>query len=628
MGEITENFDSVIRNSSFIARVRAIRDDARSYRALTHGEISELESRGNRSLRWDLVRVHAEFTPDFIFGSTFSGECRLGRFDGTEIPLSGAVSLPAGIYNSLIISSTIGDNCLVRDAGMAANYYIADGAVVFRVGELSSTESSAFGNGRAIIVGNETGGREIASYAEMTIAVAEAVLKNRGDAELMHRYTKFIGEYVAACALPFGVVDSGAVITHTPAVRDSFIGSGVRIDGAALIENCTVLGGPGEETFIGPGAMARNSCIQWGCEATSMAIVDNSILTEHSHVERHGKATNIILGPNSGIAEGEATSSLIGPFVGFHHQSMLIAALWPEGRGNIGYGANIGSNHTSRAPDQEIWCGEGIFFGLGTNIKFPANYVNAPYSIIATAVVVAPQRINFPFSLIAQPERAMPGIPETHNQIMPGWVLAHNLYAILRNEAKYQKRNKARRTQFDFRVFRPETVAKMVSARKILSKITTSKEAYTGDDIPGAGKNFMTEKCRVRGVETYTFFIEYYALMGLRDRLARLAAGSGPASAYAPDVSDPEWEFVRGILASEGLDRAAPAENMRRLIEYRKRVFAETVRSKEKDELRGRSIIDDYDQIYVSAGDDAFIREAREETQRYIEETERLIKSL
>lgn len=50
----------------------------------------------------------------------------------------------------------------------------------------------------------------------------------------------------------------------------------------------------------------------------------------------------------------------------------------------MGYGANVGSNHTGRAPDQELWPGEGVFFGLGTSIKFPANYVAAQYSVIAT----------------------------------------------------------------------------------------------------------------------------------------------------------------------------------------------------------------------------------------------------
>ncbi|HPI15217.1 MAG TPA: DUF4954 family protein [Spirochaetota bacterium] len=629
MNEIIEHIDDIVRNSSFLKRIDAIRSGGRQYRPLTREEIARLESQGNRSLAWDLVRVHAEFTTEHIFDSGFSGECRLGRFDGTELPISDTASHSSGVYRSLIMASTIGDNCLVRDAGMVANCHIGDGAVVFRVGELSSSNSPAFGNGRLITVGNETGGRDIASCAELTLPVAVAMLKNRGDAELKRRYSDFISSYTAGCSLGYGVVDSGARVMLATAVRDSFIGNGVHIDGATLVENCTVLGGPDEKTYIGQGAIAKNSCIQWGCEVTSMAIVDNSILAEHSRVERHGKATNVILGPNSGIAEGEATSSLIGPFVGFHHQSMLIAALWPEGKGNIGYGANIGSNHTSRAPDQELWCGEGVFFGLGTNIKFPANYVNAPYSIIATAVITEPQRVDFPFSLIARPYRAMSGIPNNYNEIMPGWVLAHNLYSILRNERKYRERNRARRNAFDFRVFRPDTVAGMISARNSLAEAVQLKEAYTEKDIPGAGKNFMTEKSRVQGIETYTYFIRYYALTALEGRLSEcVASGAGPAFKYAPDPADPEWEFVRGILATEGLDKNTPKENMRRLIDCRKTVLANTVRSKERDDLRGRSIIDDYDRINVGAGEDIFIREMREETQKHIEKTERLIERL
>lgn len=92
----------------------------------------------------------------------------------------------------------------------------------------------------------------------------------------------------------------------------------------------------------------------------TMGMVHNSVMCEHSHVERHGMLTDSVLGPNSGVAEGEVTASLCGPFVGFHHQSLLIASFWPEGKGNVGYGANVGSNHTSKAPDQELWPGEGL----------------------------------------------------------------------------------------------------------------------------------------------------------------------------------------------------------------------------------------------------------------------------
>lgn len=79
----------------------------------------------------------------------------------------------------------------------------------------------------------------------------------------------------------------------------------------------------------------------------------------NSHADKHGKLLGALLGPNSGVSEGEISASLVGPFVGFHHQALLIAAMWPAGKGNVGYGANVGSNHTGKAPDQELRPGEG-----------------------------------------------------------------------------------------------------------------------------------------------------------------------------------------------------------------------------------------------------------------------------
>lgn len=99
--------------------------------------------------------------------------------------------------------------------------------------------------------------------------------------------------------------------------------------------------------------------LQWGAHVDQMAIVEEAVLCEHSHVDKHGKLLGSLLGANSGVSEGEVSASLVGPFVGFHHQALLIAAMWPAGKGNVGYGANVGSNHTSKAPDQEIRPGEG-----------------------------------------------------------------------------------------------------------------------------------------------------------------------------------------------------------------------------------------------------------------------------
>jgi hypothetical protein len=402
-------------------------------------------------------------------------------------------------------------------------------------------------------------------------------------------------------------------------VEDVYLGEGALIDGATIVQNCTLLGNHEERTGISHGAYVRNSCLQYGCDVTSMAIVDDSVLTEHSHVERHGKVTQSIIGPNTGIAEGEVTASLIGPFVGFHHQAMLIAALWPEGKGNVAYGANVGSNHTSKAPDQEIWCGEGFFFGLGVNVKFPSDFTGAPYGLIATAVDTLPQKVDFPFALINKPSRAFDGVPPAYNEIFPAWVLSENLYAVLRNEGKYKKRNKARRTQFVFDVFRRDIVEMMIAARDRLKSVRKLHDLYLDEDVAGLGKNVLTEESRLRGIEVYNFFIEYFALQGLAVRVRELVESgekAGVASICEHATGDTDWEYRRGLINSEGYGERTVAENLGRLADIHNRIARDTERAKERDDIRGKKIIRDYAEANTQAAADGFVKETWERSRR------------
>ena len=152
----------------------------------------------------------------------------------------------------------------------------------------------------------------------------------------------------------------------------------------------------------------ENSILQWGCSFESGSNCSDSMLCEHTDTSCNAKIVNSIIAPNTGVSSGECNSSLVGPFIGFHHNSVLIScrrftgeliiALWYEGKGNIGYGANIGSNHTGRLPDQESIPGEGVFFGLGCNIKYPCNLLHSPYSIVASGVTMLPE-VHTLFSL-------------------------------------------------------------------------------------------------------------------------------------------------------------------------------------------------------------------------------------
>jgi hypothetical protein len=621
----------ILENSEFLNAVRILKQEktksrlfGKAVRPLSKVEVARLKAQGNKSSDWNAILVTKGFSPDWIADTMFLGACVLGTFDGRPVEADTSLSLPSGIYKSTIADSEIAGNCLVSGSTVA-RYVVCEGAVVYCVGSLACSGKCSFGNGRDIPVGIETGGREIQSFADITIPVARAVAMRRGDKQLLSGYRDFVKTYVGACTSAVGIVKEQGIVRHTARVEDVFVGPGGVIDGAILVQNSTMLCTPEEKAVISHGAIVRNSCMQWGCEISSMAIVDDSVLVEHSRVERHGKVRQSIIGPNTGIAEGEVTACLVGPFVGFHHQALLIAALWPEGMGNVASGANVGSNHTSRAPDQELWCGEGTFFGLGANVKYPANFTRAPYSVIATGVTTLPQRVEFPFSLINKPSARFDGVPAFFNEIFPGWVLSDNIYAVKRNEAKFLKRNKAKRSAFAFDALRPDTMDMVVTARNRLRDISAKRERYLDTDIPGLGKNVMTEESRVKGLATYNFYIEYYCLCGL---YRRLAAGAPAATVYNDAAKDATEEHQRALLVKEGLAKRSVRENLKRLIAMHEKVAADTQKAKEKDDERGRTIIGDYDAAHTSAAADPFVRETLEKTKKLKAETEKMIAKL
>jgi hypothetical protein len=597
------------------------------YKPLSKTQIRTLEKQGNTADHWKDVWVTAGFDPKRVQRCHFAGPVLLGSFSGF-VEVEG-IRLPSGISHSFLSSCVIGSNAFIRNVRLLNRTVVLDQAILFDVGTLTKGQSDSFANGKELALAIETGGREVAIYAELTVEGAWVLARSRGNRKLLSDYAERLAAYVKEASAPCNVIGPQARILNTPWAVDLFLGDSAVIRSATQVENVAVLSSASEPSEISHGAIVRSSILQWGCEVTTGAIVDTSLLTEHSHVERHGKVTHSLLGPNTGVAEGEVTSALVGPFVGFHHQALLIAALWPEGKGNVGYGANIGSNHTAKAPDQEIWPGEGTFFGLGVNVKFPTDLTRSPYTIIASGVSMLPQKVEFPFSLINTPAHVHPGISPAYNEIMPGWVLSDNIYMVKRNEGKYAKRNKAKRSKFVFEVFRPEIVDMMVEARDRLKSVS-GKEIYTAKEIEGLGKNYMTEASRKKAIETYTFYIRYYALQGLKRELS-----SWLASGRAEDVAQwlvtpsthPRWEHERQILLKE-FPGVEVKELLQQLVRAQERIASDVQTSKEKDDRRGAEVIEDYLEAHKPAKEDSFVKETWALTNTLKEEVQQLLSSL
>ena len=135
----------------------------KTYRALTAGEIRQLEANGCRSTDWSRVQVN--WTDDRSIGNVcdakFSGDVRLGVFE-KEFSLPGGVPCTCGVRHAHLHNVSIGDNCLIRKVGeYIANYQIGSDCLIDNIDIMAVEGRTTFGAGTEVSVLNETGGREV-----------------------------------------------------------------------------------------------------------------------------------------------------------------------------------------------------------------------------------------------------------------------------------------------------------------------------------------------------------------------------------------------------------------------------------------------------------------------------------
>ncbi len=549
-------------------------DTPEDWISLTDSQIELLEDNGNSSENWSGVRVFRNAELDSVLNCVFRGEVRIAM---TPAEIEGNRVDPI-LTNCCLEDVEVLPGCRIVSTSLLRNLSIGESVVIENCGRIIYEQGSMCGNGTGLELGVETGERNVPSSPCLCRGLAAVLSGGTDRNDNLTVYRTFLDGFLSELkSRKSGIIGKACNIQDTPVLENCFIGSWVSILNACAVRNSTVLGGELNPASVLDGALVRDSILKWGSRVDSMAIVEKSVVGEASVVEKHGKLTLSFLGPNSVLAEGEITASLVGPFTSSHHQSLLIAARWPEGRGNIGYGANVGSNHTSRLPDQEIRPGEGMFFGLGCSVKFPADYSPAPYSIIATGVTTLPQRVEFPFSLICEPFSSIDGIPPAFNQIIPGWVLSDNLFAVQRNEEKYRSRNRALHWKPGGKIIREETVRMMMSSLRKLD-VQSVKEVYTESDISGLGKNYLTEAHRLKAIETYRFHVRFFTLECLSSSPEKL-------SVFQKDYLEREFPGVSGAELHE-------------IVSDMRDVIAESIRmSREKDYSRGCRIIGDYSDV-------------------------------
>lgn len=475
-----------------------------NYRSITKEEIKILEKNNNTSDNWKNVLVADPFDPSLVKNCSFYGLIRIGKLEPVFLEYHD-IRLQVGLYNSVIISCDFGDNVVVNNVNYMSHYIAGNQVIIVNVNELATSDHSKFGNGIIregekesvriwLEVCNENGGRSIMPFNGMLPGDAWLWSRYRDDETLMKKFQQFTEKQFDKKRGYYGKIGDNTVIKNCRIIKDTWIGSDAYIKGTNKLKNLTINSGPEGKTQIGEGCELVNGIIGFGCRIFYGVKAVRFILSDHSQLKYGARLINSYLGFNSTISCCEVLNSLIFPAHEQHHNNSFLCAALVMGQSNMAAGATIGSNHNSRSADGEIIAGRGFWPGLCVSLKHNSKF--ASFTIIAKGDYPAELNIPIPFSLVINDVSANKLI------VMPAYWFMYNMYALGRNEEKYESRDKRhdKNLHFEYDFLAPDSVNEIFDSLHLLRKYTgeavsrTRKIALNEEDTILTGHNLLETK--------------------------------------------------------------------------------------------------------------------------------------
>ncbi len=362
-------------------------------RHLTDIEIELLKANHTTAESWDEVLVAEDFTPDQLHN------CCLG----------GRVEIASGVR---IL------NAQVR------NYRLGRNVSLNNVSALECREESAFGNATPVAAVNECGGRTTLIHDRMTAQTAYMSAFYRHRPKLIARLDEMTRAYAASRRDTLGEVGEDSTLTGVRFVREVRIGKGVRIDGATVLQNGTILDG----AFVGMDVKAYDFILAEGARIDNGVILERCFVGEGSVMDKNFTASDSLFFANSHCENGETASIFAGPYTVTHHKSSLLIAGYFSFF-NAGSGSNQ-SNHLfkSGAVHQAIHL-RGCKFASSAYVMSPAR--EGAFTMIMGHHSFHHDTRIFPYSYLVE--------REGKSVLMPGANLAS--YGAVRDVEKWPRRD-------------------------------------------------------------------------------------------------------------------------------------------------------------------------------------------
>ena len=513
-----------------------------NFRNLTTDEITQLEKQMCSCDNWSNMLVADDFTPKSIFNSHFSGSIKIGSFT-RQVELCGGIIKAAGIYNSTLHNVSVGNECYINNIrSHISNYNIGNHVVINNVQMIANENKNSFGNGQRISVLDESGGRQIMMYDNMTAQFAYIMTLYRHRPKLISSLEKIINSYSESRASEMASIGNNTVITNSGLIKNVRLGGYCLIEGARTMENGTIVSNESAPVYIGNNVILKNFIIQSGTSIIDGVIINKCFVGQGCELGKNYSAENSVFFANCQGFHGEACSIFAGPFTVTHHKStLLIAGMYSFL--NAGSGSNQSNHMYKLGPIHQGIVERGSKTTSDSYLLWPAKI--GPFTLVMGRHYKNSDTSDMPFSYLVE--------RDDKSWLAP----AVNLRSVgtIRDAMKWPKRDKRKDPSkldcINFNLLSPFTIQKMVKAISILENLkevsgaTCDEYVFNNTSIAGNALergislyDMGIDKFLGNSVITRLYKSDLHNEQELRDRLA-------PDS----DKGKGDWVDLSGLIA-------------------------------------------------------------------------------
>ncbi|MDD2961256.1 MAG: DUF4954 family protein [Muribaculaceae bacterium] len=481
-----------------------------NFRKLRAEEEAQLCLNGCVCEDWSRVNVSLDFTPDYIKSVTFSGDIYLGKFENT-ITLDGGIKLHSGIYNAKIHQCKICDNVYISDvANYIANYEIAENVFIENVNRIIASGQSTFGNGVRVSVLNETGGREVAIYDNMSSHIAYMMAMYRYLPSTIEKINQLVDDYASAQTSEMGYIGKNTKILNSNLIKNVKVGEYAKIEGVSKLKEGTLCSSQQSPVVVGNNVIAENFIFASGSKITDGVVLQNVYVGQSCHFSHLFSAHDSLFFANCACENGEAAAVFAGPYtVSMHKSSLLIAGMFSFL--NAGSGSNQSNHMYKLGPIHQGIVERGSKTTSDSYILWPAKI--GAFSLVMGRHVSHPDTSKLPFSYLIE--------NRGRSYLVPGV----NLKSVgtIRDAMKWPKRDGRTDVDLDyvnFNLLSPYTIGKMQEGIDLLDTLEATSGA-TADKYTYLSMTIEPRALR-KGREYYNYAIDKFMGNSIIKRLENI----------------------------------------------------------------------------------------------------------